>query len=207
MPTPRKITEESQRGFTLLEVLVASAIGAVVIFALYLSFSSVLSGRSSIDAQAGRSRELARFVDAFTNEVQSAYLSGSNKATFFRGELASGALPSGKLEFTALLYPAPGQASSDLTAIRYSVAENESARASLYKEVWNPYGTGREPDKIEVIEDIKGFDLSFYNGKSWAAAWDGKLERKTPEAIRATIKIMDMGAEKEVRTLVRTFVR
>src|SRR3990172_4046099 len=104
---------EGQRGFTLLELLVALSIGSVVIFALYLSFSSVLAGRSSIDDRAERTREVERFVDAFSREVQSAYLTGANKATFFKGALGYGALPSGTIEFTSINYPA-SQTSGDL---------------------------------------------------------------------------------------------
>lgn len=201
-------TEMSAKGFTLLEVLVATAIGTVVIFALYLSFSSVLGGRSSIEARAERSRKTARFVDAFTNEVQSAYLSDSNKATFFRGDMDNGELPTGRVEFTTIVYQGPGeQVSGDISAVRYSAARDEKGRFSLYKEVWNPYGTGKEPMKVEVMEDILGFDLLFYNGQSWSAAWDGKLENRTPEAVRATVKILDKGAGKEVRAFSRTFVR
>lgn len=203
----RQGTESRQRGFTLLELLVASAIGAVVIFALYLSFSSVLGASQSIEEQAERSREAARFVEAFTNEVQSAYLSAGNKATFFTGELYNGELPSGRLEFTAIFYPRQGMATGDISAVRYFAARNEAGRFSLYKEVWNPYGSSKGPLKVEVVEDIKGFDLSFYNGQSWSAAWDGKLENGTPKAVRATIKITDKGAEREVRALARTFVR
>lgn len=207
-PMRRKRTDARQSGFTLLEVLIASAIGTVVIFALYLSFSSVLAGRSSIEAEAERSREMSRFVDAFTNEVSSAYLSRDNKATFFRGEIKNGKLPSGELEFTAFVHPSSGKDTyGDLAAVRYSVSENEHGQTSLFKEVWNPYGIGKEHLRVEVIEGIKGFDLSFYNGSSWSAAWDGKLENKTPEAVRATVKIMDRGAEKELSALARSYVR
>jgi prepilin-type N-terminal cleavage/methylation domain-containing protein len=197
---------EGERGFTLLELLVASAIGAVVIFALYLSFSSVLAGRSAIDERAERTREVERFVDAFSREVQSAYLTGANRATFFKGSLGYGALPSGTIEFTSINYPASGT-SGDLVAIRYSVGESEGATASLFKEVWNPYGTGKEHVRVEVIEDIKGFDLAFYNGTSWAGAWDGALEKGAPTAVSAALKIMDRGGEKEVRTIARTMIR
>lgn len=200
-------TEADQRGFTLLELLVASAIGAVVIFALYLSFSSVLGGRSSIEKEAERSREASRFVEAFTNEVQSAYLSTGNKATFFSGELDHGDLPSGRLQFTTIVYQGPGMAAGDICAIRYFAAKDATGRFSVYKEIWNPYGSGKEPQKVEVIEDVKGFDLGFYNGQSWSAAWDGKLENRPPEAVRATVKMIDKGSEKEVRAFARTFVR
>ena len=200
---------DRERGFTLLELLVASAIGSIVIFALYLSFSSVLTGRSSIDARAERTREVERFVDSFAREIQSAYLSdraGNNRATFFKGSLGHGALPSGTVEFTTINYLA-SQSSGDLVAIRYSVGDSEGGRPALFKEVWNPYGIGGEHVRVEVIEDIRGFDLSFYNGTSWAAAWDGALEKGVPVAVSATLKIMDRSAEKEVRTLARTMIK
>lgn len=200
---------EEQRGFTLLELLVALSIGSVVLFALYLSFSSVLTGRSSIDERAERTREVERFVDSFSREIQSAYLSdraGNNRATFFKGSLGNNALPSGTVEFTTINYPASG-AVGDLVAIRYSVGDTEGGRPALFKEVWNPYGIGKERVRVEVIQDIRGFDLSFYNGASWAAAWDGALEKGTPKAVSAALKIMDRGAEKEVRTLARTMIK
>lgn len=197
---------EGERGFTLLELLVATAIGSIVIFALYMSFSSVLTGRSSIDERAERTREVERFVDAFSREVRSAYLSGANRATFFRGALAHGALPSGTIEFTVINYPAL-RISGDLVAIRYSVGESEGGRPALFKEVWNPYGIGKEHVRVEVIQDIRGFDLAFYNGTSWAAAWDGALENGAPVAVSAALKIMDRGAEKEIGTLARTMIR
>lgn len=197
---------EEERGFTLLELLVAMAIGSVVLFALYLSFSSVLSGRSSIDERAERTREVERFVDSFSREIQSAYFSGKNGATFFKGSLGNNSLPSGTVEFTTINYPA-SFAAGDLVAIRYSVGDTEGGRPALFKEVWNPYGVGKERVRVEVVEDIKGFDLSFYNGASWAAAWDGALEKGAPSAVSATLKIMDRGAEKEVRALARTMIK
>lgn len=197
---------EGERGFTLLELLVATAIGSIVIFALYMSFSSVLTGRSSIDERAERIRAVERFVDAFSREVRSAYLSGANRATFFRGALGHGSLPSGTIEFTTINYPASG-ASGDLVAIRYSVSETEGGLPVLFKELWNPYVIGGEHVRVEVLQDIRGFDLSFYNGISWAAAWDGALENSAPVAVSAALKIMDRGVEKEIGTLARTMIR
>ncbi len=196
---------DGRGGFTLLELLVATAIGSLVIFALYLSFSSVLSGRSAIDKRAERTRQAQRFVDGFSREVQSAYLSSSNGATFFRGSIAGGSFPSGVVEFTAISYPVGS--GGDLVAVRYSAGETESGRAALFKEVWNPYGSSRGRVKVEVMEDIRGFDLSFYNGTSWAAAWDGALEKRAPEAVGVKLKIVEGGAEKELRALARTMLR
>lgn len=198
--------KRAEAGFTLLELLVATAIGSVVIFAMYLSFSSLLLGRVAIDEGSERSREASRFTDAFSREIQSAYFQGSGKAAFFRGALKQGGLPTATIEFTSIGHPALVGSSGDLAAIRYSTV-TENGKTSLVKELWNPFGSAKEPVRVEVMEDIKGFDLLFYNGKSWSGAWDAELEKGLPIAVSAAVKIMDKGAEKEVRTLARTMVR
>lgn len=198
----------NDRGFTLLELLVASAIGSVVIFTLYLGFSSALSARESIDLKAERSRQLARFVDSFTREVESAYIATEDRATFFRGGLSGGPLPASSLEFTALSYPLAGQeASGDLRAVRYSIAENGRGGSALYKEVWNPFGPEDRAQKAEVMDSVLGFELAFYDGSGWSAAWDAKLEKRAPEAVRAIVRITDGRAATELRALARTLVR
>lgn len=199
--------KRAEAGFTLLELLVATAIGSVIIFALYMSFSSLLLGREAIDEGSERSREASRFVDAFSREVQSAYITGNGKTAFFRAGLKNGAPPSATIEFTSIGYPAGSGPSGDLVAIRYAVDRDEAGRAFLVKEIWNPYGAGDKPVRVEVMEGVSGFDLSFYNGKSWAGAWDAELEKGLPVAVSAAVKIMDKGAEKEVRALAAPMVR
>lgn len=196
--------EKAEEGFTLLELLVATAIGSVVMFALYMGFSSLLSGREAITEASERSREASRFVDAFSREVQSAYYSSGDGPSFFRGGLSTGGQPSSTMEFTTIIYPSGEGASGDLVAVRYSIGEDGR---SLVKELWNPYGTGKDPVSVEVLGAVKGFDILFYNGRSWSGAWDAGLEKGLPEAVSAGVKVMDKGAEKEVRVLARTMIR
>jgi len=195
---------KAERGFTLLELLVATAIGSVVIFALYMGFSSLLSGREAISGASERSREASRFVDSFSREVQSAYYSAGAGPSFFRGGLSTAGAPSSTMEFTSISYPSGGGASGDLVAIRYSVGEDGR---SLVKEIWDPFGAGKDPVRVEVLGGVKGFDVSFYDGKSWSGAWDAGLENGLPEAVSVEVKILDKGAEKELRVLARTMIR
>ena len=75
---------------------------------------------------------------------------------------------------------------SDLSAVRYFVDE-EKEGDTIYKEIWNPYIGKRF--KIEVMRGIKGFDVSFFNGKDWALAWDSSLEKRLPDAVKVSIAI------------------
>ncbi len=199
----------SEGGFSLIEVLIAAAISSAVVFAMYMSFSSVLSAQRAVSAQAERTRQTTRFMETFSREISSSYVSG-NRATFFRGKPLSGKRHDSAIEFTAFGYPMPGNAGhGDLTAIRYSVLEGEDGHPALFREAWNPYSrdAARAAARVEVIGAVESFDVTFYNGTAWAAAWDGEFEKGMPQAVLAIIKTIDRGEERETRVLARTMVR
>ncbi|MBI5232994.1 MAG: prepilin-type N-terminal cleavage/methylation domain-containing protein [Deltaproteobacteria bacterium] len=64
-----------ERGFTLLELLVATALGAVLLAALYAVFFSVLKGHGMVEKDLERTREMRRFLDVFRMEVESSFFS------------------------------------------------------------------------------------------------------------------------------------
>lgn len=198
------------RGFTLIEVMVAVALLSAVLVALYSSFFTTLDARSRIEGELERTAEAARFLEIFSREVKSAYYSDSNPKTAFRGTSGhSDGRPVSSLAMTSFTYPAfaGGRSSGDLAAVRYTVS-GEAGRLTLYKETWNPYAPDNaSPLKAEVMEDIEGFEIGYYNGKDWAKAWDAKAERRAPEAVRATLSVKDRGAVRGFSTLAKVMVR
>src|SRR5574340_477216 len=75
----------ADNGFTLIEVLVAVALTSIVLVALYGSFFSVLRGRSDIDRSLERTREVSRFLETFSREIQSSFFKDGNTWTVFAG--------------------------------------------------------------------------------------------------------------------------
>ncbi len=197
-------------GFTLLEVLVAVFLASIVIIALYTVFFSVLRGRSDIDRTLERTREVSRFLDIFSREIQSSFFKSSNPKTFFVGDEddKSGKSVS-KLYLTAFTYPKTNTDTNtgDLLSIRYYAEENDG-KLTLYKETWNSYGDETDGGfKAEVVEDIEGFEILYYNGKDWAKAWDARLDNTLPEAVKATLSVMDKGEVKEFSVMAQPMIR
>ncbi|MBI5903337.1 MAG: prepilin-type N-terminal cleavage/methylation domain-containing protein [Deltaproteobacteria bacterium] len=198
-------------GFTLLEVLVAVGLAAAVLAALYATFFSVLRSREAVDRALERSAEIRRFLDRFGSEAHSAYFSANNPLTSFSGEenYKLGA-PTSELSFTSFNYPALVEARpvSDLVYIRYFVEKSDSGIYALYRESANPFAAQKGAAfKVEAVEDIDGFEASFYNGKEWVKAWDSSLEGRPPEAVKAVVRIREGRDISEFSAIARVKVR
>jgi len=198
-------------GFTLIEVLVAAGLAALILAALYASFFSVLKSRATVDKALERSGEIRRFLDNFSREAHSAFYSANNRWTFFAGEedYKSGR-PSSRLSFTSFKHPALQEArpSADLVSLSYFVEKSNAGTYTLYRESASPFA--RQKDgilKIEAVEDIDGFEASFYNGKEWVKAWDASLEGRPPEAVKAILRIREGAGVSEFTAIARVKIR
>lgn len=201
------LSGKNDNGFTLIEVLVATAIAAGMLVALYASFFSVIRGRDSVDAALERTREMSRFLDVFSSEVHSSFYSDKNAVTFFSGDSSIGA---SRLSFTAFSYPlvAGDRPASDVIAVRYSLQDAGGGVKTLFRETWNPYSaTNDAPMKAEVIEDVEGFDVSYYNGSDWSKAWNAKFDKKLPVAVKVVLAIKEKGIVREYPISARTMIR
>lgn len=192
--------EGDSRGFTLIEVLVAVGLTAALSAALYSTFFSISSASERAGKAIDSYIETGHFLERFSREARSSYYRRTNDLTFFNGGRDG---DSGAVSFTVMTWPVASKdaPSSDLLAVNYFVRE-VSGRKDLMKEVWNPFQT--EKFSVEVVEGIKNFEVSFFNGKDWAGAWDASLEGQTPRAIAVTVTL---GSGEQLSATARTMMR
>jgi general secretion pathway protein J len=178
---------KNKEGFTLLELLIALSITAVLLTALYNTFFSVLKAGDVVEKNLDKYLEAGRFLDRFEQEINAVYYKTTNPKSIFTGEKRR---LTSEVSFTTFTHSIlkEGMPTSDLSAVRYFIDEEKEGDV-IYKEIWNPY-IGKK-FKVEVLKGVKGFDVSFLNGKDWALAWDSSLEKRLPEAIKVSIAIED----------------
>jgi len=188
------------RGFTLIEVLVAVGLTAALSAALYSTFFSISGASERAGKAVDGYIETGYFLERFSREARSSYYRRTNDLTFFNGGRDG---DSGAVSFTTMSYPIVSKdaPSGDLMAVNYFVRE-EDGRKDLMKEVWNPFQT--EKFTVEVVEGIKGFEVSFFNGKDWAGAWDASLEGQTPRAVAVTVTL---ASGEQLSATARTMIR
>lgn len=206
-----------REGFTLIEVLVAVTILAIVVTGLYSSLFPVLKVQAVVERQVEMGREVRRFLDTLSTEIRSLYFAAGDEYTFFSGTLGEyegSAL--GEVSFTSFSYSVirKGRPSSDLYEIRYYLegdhASNENDEDSsssvtyvLKKDIGSPFIEGSGLMGLEVIGNVTAFELEYYDGKEWLRYWDSSEFRKLPKAVRASLTITDGGTESVYRLLAR----
>ncbi len=198
-----------QHGFTLLELLVALSIFAVMSVMIFGGLTEVLQVRSATD----------RYTDRLT-ELQLAfmYISRDTRQLINRGvrgqfgdelpALLSNQLGKYKLELTRAGYPNPARINrSSLQRVAYGIEDNK-----LYRYRWFVLDRAADsmPMKTVLLNDINAFNLRFLNANgnttlglsnnqanNWVSVWPnlktGETNNKLPKLIEVTLELEDWG--------------
>lgn len=180
------------KGFTLLEVLIALGLLAILSAALYGTWFSLVRGRdAAMTAMEGR-RELRNTLDALQRELSAAlYTLGNDRLHFVVEDRDFFGKPASTLNFTTLSAPRSGnQPVSDQTEVRYVPLEKEGTIV-LAKREKDAYGE-TEPFLYPQIEEVEGFLVECSpDGEKWVRSWDTTLNRSLPKEVRVSIQVKE----------------
>lgn len=193
-------TRTGEKGFTLIELLVSVAVSAMLITAMYATFFSVFTAGEEAKSALGHKIEAARVLARFSREINSAYFDPALPASRFLGELMG---PGGILTLTTFTRtPGTGPApTSDLIGVHYFATDGPDG-LTIFKEIFNPYFDERF--KVNLIDGVEAFEISYFDGLSWSKAWDSTLEGALPKAVKLSLTLSD-GAL--LSTTPRTMIR
>jgi general secretion pathway protein J len=190
-------------GFTLLEVLVASAILSLVLAALYGVFSRTLASQRLAEERAERSRS-ARIVLLRLGEDLQASLPFTRGSSRFSGETRQGnTFPEGTLSFVSLAHTPVSSAGheSDVNEIGYALFPNPEApgsyqlvrRVNLDPGVADPAADrALSREGYPLLSRVRGLRLRFFDGRVWREEWGQDDTRaKLPQAVEATLYVQD----------------
>lgn len=178
----------TEKGFTLLEVLIAFAIVSLVMAALYSTF--FLSGKAvdAVDDSLVRMQECRAVIDVMRREIESSLYDSTRTSngkayTIFKiidknfyGKQAS------QLVFTTFSPLLPG-----LAKITYTVEEKDG-RLSLKKKISSAYAKTDETEGTELIEDLESFTVEAKFSDKWVKTWDGALQGEVRITVRVPVK-------------------
>lgn len=126
-----------RQGFTLIEVLVALVITAIVLAGVYATFSAVMDTRRRVEAGSGMDMAARLVLTRISREIQSAFLvkrsadaPPESRYTIFAGSQEEVAgQPGDKISFSTFAHTKRGVDAdeSDQTVVAYEVEENEAA--------------------------------------------------------------------------------
>jgi general secretion pathway protein J len=204
---------KKNKGFTLLELLVALGILSLLLAILYKSFAAMTNTTEKVEEETEIYRMARLALSIMTDEVRSAYWNQDQPSTFFTGsdEQMLG-LPADSLTFTALSRHRYGEGTEgpELASLRYSLdtapyEEAEERRlVLLHEEETNLLSLSADSLQLtELGEMVWGFNLrymerqpgpsSIFSGSEggWVDSWDAGERKRLPWAVEIQLIFRD----------------
>lgn len=185
-----KVVADYQKGFTLIEVLIALSITSILMLGGYKVLDLMLDSESRIKGFQKKNDEVVRFMNTFELDV----------IQMAPREVLLGS--SGKISKTlpSFIYrPETGLEMSTLNTPDLPGIDDAGARVgfflregAVYRRVWieldrQSLGEYREQ---KILTGVKKFSLSMkaYPDSEWLSGWDGERARlKNPAMVKLTI--------------------
>jgi type II secretion system protein J len=189
----RKDRHTATPAFTLLEVLLALAIAAIVLAALNTVFFSAMRMRATTTAMVQTVLPSDRAVS-----VMKADLAGIVPVGVMAGPMGSDIAGVGMTQPAALeIYTSTGVLSADapwgpIQKIDYSLQDPTNRMTSNGRDLVRGVTrnllavTPPAPDQQVLIGDVQSLKFSYYDGTNWNESWSAVLSN-TPVAIRVSI--------------------
>lgn len=209
------------RGFSLLELLIAMAMSAMLALSLYTAMNVTLRARTSANAAIAPTRAGMIAIDLVQRDFESVPPPGDSSSDdvtlggpFYATHQPAGTGDHDEVEFFTIgadpIEGDPADASPLSEGIRkielYVMVDGSSP--TLVRRVTRNLMAASEPDVEEEIlcRDVRSFSLRYYDGITWMEDWDSTtLEDALPLAVAITIELggVDIGAEEPGRRVTR----
>lgn len=186
----------ASRGFTLLEIVLASTAAALILIAVYSIFFRAVRMRDDATERTREARLRARAVSMIRNDLRNGFLSGGILAASLEGgvENSRSSFP-GHLRFTTTsAHTSPEELAADVQEVEYYVATDPDAVSrnagvlvrAVDHDLLTPLRTATEPER--VLNNVASLEVSFFDGSAWTSSWAVSAEELTvPKAVRVRI--------------------
>lgn len=215
------MSTQSARGFTLLEIMIAVGITALMGSLVAVTFQTGLTAKDSVEAEADRYRALRVAMSRMTREIGAAFVSDRYDPKRFRdaNDRPTNFIGSkDRLLFTSMAHQRlyADAKESDQMVVEYvvktSTERNAHGRQDLIRRenpiIGEPMDRGGTEEPL--LEDVRKIEFAYWDSekKEWDDDWDTRrIERKQilPTRVKVTLYAKDENG-KEARYVTQTRV-
>ncbi len=186
----RRLGAGAAGGFTLLEVLVAMAIFALLGMAAYAGLDAVLKARARLDDENRQWRAVALFWTRLGRDLgafveRPARLRGSAPQPAFLGEPNVTGEFSAQLELTRLGAADAGNLPPERVAYRLRDGKIEWLRWPMVDS-----GPRATPDVAVLLDHVAALEFSYRDAAGlWNTRWPPNANMRQPGAVKVTLKL------------------
>ena len=185
-----KIFRSEYRGFTFVELIVASIIGVFIAVVAVSVLKAVSTGAEMVNDGIDKSAGIKYVSGMIAADLWNVYRGRNLADTKFTGTMQSGkGGRSSSLTFYTIgrVKARPDQPEGDVYEVEYYLVSNEE-KTSLMRRLWpNPDKENRHGGMLTAIADkVDGFLVRYYDGRQWQIEWD-EMKSDFPELVEVTI--------------------
>lgn len=196
-------TSRNNKGFTLLEILIAVVLLGILSTALYASYFSVLRARDRSSAGMESRRELGATLDLIRREISSVmFKRGDKRLRFVVEDRDNFGAPSSTLQLTTLSPPfgETTRGESGIVDVSYLMVKKDT-QLSLARKERDFVSEDATVPVYPQMERISAFLVECYDGSKWVKSWDTSINGVLPKSVRVTVRVDEEGKPVEFSVL------
>lgn len=176
-------------GFTLIEILVALAIAAVVVGSAYTLLFTVKKGTAGLYEKMREKEQAFNVLSMARKEIESIYYASGTDYTGIKIEEKDFyGKPASRVTFTCFF-------KDGVRVISYEVVEDKDGRLNIVKTIKDVIKGGK-PIKITVLKDVEGFSVQVLDD-GYDKVYDSTKLKNVPKDVKISLLLKgDRGGEK-----------
>jgi general secretion pathway protein J len=167
-------------GFTLVEVLVASTIGAFVALVAVGTLRAITASSDIVEYNINAASEVRFASNMIARDLVNLYRDDNKEITKFIGTLEES--EQGNISYLVFYTLSRakarvGQPEGDIYEVEYYLVKDEE-KSALMRRLWPNPNKEVEPGGIltAIAEDIDVFEVKFFDGEEWSYEWPEEME-------------------------------
>ncbi|HON76938.1 MAG TPA: type II secretion system protein GspJ [Spirochaetota bacterium] len=208
----RTISLSCNKGFSVLEMLVATAVASIILLMVYTAHHAIMDSINHLTNVSAFYETVNIAVARIDSDISCTYINKYNKKLVFTSRNNRGAPYEGKINFVTIDYqkfsmlgnPRKEYPFSDIREISYYLksSPDQSGTTGTYKLIRredryydeDSESGGKECVMLENVRDIR-FEFKLRN--DWTDSWDSKSNNKFPTAVKTTVVLQNYKGKEE----------
>ena len=199
----------SDSGFSLVEIIFATAISSVVLLMIYSAHRSISFAIQELTGVADFYENLNLTISRIDRDISCSYFKRDNKKLCFIGESGYDTPGEGKLNFVTVDHKAFSilvdskveYHLSDIHEVGYFLEEDKEVPGLflLMRREENHYDDDPEAggEKSIVLENVVDLQFEFKRRRNWTNKWDSREHNKFPKSVKTTLKVRNYRGNEE----------
>lgn len=209
----------SDNGFTLIEIVVALAIGTIIMIMVHTAHKSVLTSIRAVSENTQFHENINLAIRRMSRDIESTLYQPDNKFITFKGENQVTPPKKGSISFVTVNKSEntisgdikSEYRQSDVKSVQYYLRPDKKFQGLFFlmRIEKNLYDNKSEDDKNSpdapkfeslLLENITDVEYEFSTGTDWSSKWENI--NAVPSAIKTIIKVKDFKAREQVFTFI-----